>query len=104
MLENAWYSVISPEGCAAILWRDNAKAPEAAEALKLSAPDLLDLGVIDKIVPEPTGGAHRNHVLAAEILKKELMVQLQNLKGFGVDELLARRLQKFRSLGVYDEL
>jgi acetyl-CoA carboxylase alpha subunit len=59
MLENAWYSVISPEGCAAILWRDNARASDAAEALRLSAPDLLELRVIDKILPEPTGGAHR---------------------------------------------
>jgi acetyl-CoA carboxylase carboxyl transferase subunit alpha len=103
MLENAWYSVISPEGCAAILWRDNAKASEAAEALRLTAPDLLELGVIDKIVPEPTGGAHRDHRLAAEILKKEFAVQLQELRSLSVSELMTRRLQKLRSLGVYDE-
>lgn len=104
MLENAWYSVISPEGCAAILWRDNAKAPDAAEALKLSAPDLLELRVVDKIVPEPTGGAHRDHRLAAEIVKKEFLHQFEQLKQLPVDELLERRLQKFRRIGVYDEV
>lgn len=103
MLENAWYSVISPEGCAAILWRDNAKAPEAAEALKLSAPDLLELGVIDKIVPEPTGGAHRDHKLSATILKQEFAAQLAELKQLSIAELMERRLQKFRRIGVYDE-
>ncbi len=104
MLENAWYSVISPEGCAAILWRDNAKAPQAAEALKLVAPDLLELGVIDKILPEPTGGAHRNHQLAAEIIRNELVATLKDLHTLPVDELLDRRLQKFRTIGVFDEV
>lgn len=104
MLENAWYSVISPEGCAAILWRDNANAPQAAEALKLSAPDLLELGVIDKILPEPTGGAHRNHQLAAEIVKNELVATLRDLHRLPVDELLERRLRKFRNIGVFGEI
>ncbi|MFH2054642.1 MAG: acetyl-CoA carboxylase carboxyltransferase subunit alpha [bacterium] len=104
MLENAWYSVISPEGCAAILWRDNANAPQAAEALKLSAPDLLELGVIDKILPEPTGGAHRNHQLAAEIVKNDLVATLGELRTLRVDELLERRLRKFRNIGVFDEI
>lgn len=104
MLENAWYSVISPEGCAAILWRDNANAPQAAEALKLSAPDLLELGVIDKILPEPTGGAHRNHQLAAEIVKNDLVATLRELHTLPVDELLERRLRKFRNIGVFDEI
>jgi acetyl-CoA carboxylase carboxyl transferase subunit alpha len=104
MLENAWYSVISPEGCAAILWRDNAKAPDAAEALRLSAPDLLELGVIDKIVPEPTGGAHRDHRLSATILKQEFATQLAELKQLSVAQLMERRLQKFRRIGVYDEI
>jgi acetyl-CoA carboxylase carboxyl transferase subunit alpha len=104
MLENAWYSVISPEGCAAILWRDNAKAPDAAEALRLSAPDLLDLKVIDKILPEPTGGAHRNHQLAAQIVKAELLVSLEQLKHLSTPRLLQRRLEKFRSIGIYDEI
>ncbi len=104
MLENSWYSVISPEGCAAILWRDNAKAPDAAEALKLSAPDLMQLKVIDKILPEPTGGAHRNHQLAAQIIKGELLVSLEELKQLSTEELLRRRLEKFRAIGIYDEI
>ena len=104
MLENAWYSVISPEGCAAILWRDQAKAPDAAEALKVSAPDLLELKVIDKILPEPTGGAHRNHQLAAQIVKGELLASLAQLKQSSTQELLQRRLDKFRSIGIYDEI
>jgi acetyl-CoA carboxylase carboxyl transferase subunit alpha len=104
MLENAWYSVISPEGCAAILWRDNANAPKAAEALKLSAPDLLELGVIDKILPEPVGGSHRNHQLAAEIVKKELLATLSELQELEISDLLQRRLEKFRKIGVFDEI
>jgi acetyl-CoA carboxylase carboxyl transferase subunit alpha len=103
MLENAWYSVISPEGCAAILWRDQAKAPDAAEALRVSAPDLLELKVIDKILPEPTGGAHRNHQLAAQIVKDELLVSLSQLGQLSIGDLLQRRLSKFRSIGIYDE-
>ncbi len=104
MLENSWYSVISPEGCAAILWRDNAKAPDAAEALRLSATDLMQLKVIDKILPEPTGGAHRNHQLAAQIIKAELQVTLEELKQLSVDDLLRQRLEKFRAIGIYDEI
>lgn len=104
MLENAWYSVISPEGCAAILWRDNAKAPDAAESLKLSATDLLELKVIDKILPEPSGGAHRNHQLAASIVKAELIAALEELGSLSTEDLLRRRLDKFRAIGVYDEI
>jgi acetyl-CoA carboxylase carboxyl transferase subunit alpha len=104
MLENSWYSVISPEGCAAILWRDNAKAPDAAEALRLSATDLMQLKVIDKILPEPTGGAHRNHQLAAQIIKAELQVTLEELKQLSTDDLLRQRLEKFRAIGIYDEI
>ncbi len=104
MLENAWYSVISPEGCAAILWRDSAKAPDAAEALRLSATDLMQLKVIDKILPEPTGGAHRNHQLAAQIVKNELIFELTDLKHLPAEELLRRRLEKFRNIGIYDEI
>lgn len=104
MLENSWYSVISPEGCAAILWRDQAKAPDAAEALRVSAPDLLELKVIDKILPEPTGGAHRNHQLAAQIVKAELVSSLAQLKSLSTPELLQRRLNKLRSIGIYDEV
>jgi acetyl-CoA carboxylase carboxyl transferase subunit alpha len=104
MQENAWYSVISPEGCAAILWRDQTKAPDAAEALRVSAPDLMELKVIDKILPEPTGGAHRNHQLAAQILKGELLASLAQLKQLSTPELLQRRLDKFRAIGIYDEI
>ena len=101
MLENAWYSVISPEGCAAILWRDSAKAPLAAEALKLTAMDLLKLKVIDKIIPEPLGGAHRNYSEMATILKDEILLALSELEVLTQDELIEKRLEKFRKMGEY---
>lgn len=101
MMENSWYSVISPEGCAAILWRDAAKAPDAAEALKLSAPDLIDMEIIDRIVPEPSGGAHRDHVGAAEYLASTIGEYLDTLVDLSVGELLERRLEKFRKIGVF---
>lgn len=101
MMENSWYSVISPEGCAAILWRDAAKAPDAAEALKLSAPDLIDMEIIDRIVPEPSGGAHRDHVGAAESLASTIGEYLDTLVDLSVEELLERRLEKFRKIGVF---
>ena len=101
MLENAWYSVISPEGCAAILWRDSSRAPEAAEALKLTAMDLSRLKVIDKIVPEPLGGAHRNYSEMARILKQEILLALSDLEVFSPEELVERRLEKFRKMGEY---
>jgi acetyl-CoA carboxylase carboxyl transferase subunit alpha len=103
MLENAWYSVISPEGCAAILWRDSAKAPEAAEALKLSAPDLLRLKVIDKIIPEPKGGAHRDPKGLAQILKEEILASINELVQLSTEELIEKRIQKFRVMGEYLE-
>lgn len=103
MLEYSWYSVISPEGCAAILWRDNAHAPEAAEALKLTSADLMSLNLIDKIIPEPPGGAHNDHKLMAETLKKEILTTLAELEKLPVDELLIKRLEKFRKMGVYKE-
>ena len=99
MLENAVYSVISPEGCAGILWRDGAKAPEAAEALKITAPDLLKLGAIDEIVKEPAGGAQKNHVAAAAAVKKSVLKALKALKGVPLDELLNRRYAKLRAMG-----
>lgn len=101
MLENAWYSVISPEGCAAILWRDAAKAPEAAEALKLSAPDLMRLKIIDKIIPEPGGGAHRDPQRQAETLKQEVLSALNELEGLSPEELMEKRIGKFRVMGEY---
>jgi acetyl-CoA carboxylase carboxyl transferase subunit alpha len=100
VLENAYYSVISPEGCAAILWKDGAKAPEAAEVLKLTAPDLLKMGLIDEIIPEPLGGAHRNPEEAAETLKNAVKKHFRDLKGQSKEDLLKARYAKFRVIGV----
>ena len=99
MLENAVYSVISPEGCAGILWRDGKKAPEAAEALKITAADLRKLGVIDAIVKEPAGGAQKNHALAAANVKKAILKALKELDGKDVRELVDARYAKLRALG-----
>lgn len=101
ILEYAWYSVIGPEACAAILWRDAAKGPEAAEALKPTADTLLELGVVDKIIPEPPSGAHNDPTLAAAYVKKEIKTALNELKNIPVEELLKERLQKFRAMGDY---
>ncbi len=103
MMENCWYSVISPEGCAAILWRDNAKAPQAAEAMKLTAPDLLELGIIDKIVPEPDGGAHWDWDAAAATLKRYLLEELRRLVQIPTEELVAQRVEKFAKMGFWKE-
>ncbi|MDD5431723.1 MAG: acetyl-CoA carboxylase carboxyltransferase subunit alpha [Candidatus Omnitrophica bacterium] len=100
VLENAYYSVISPEGCAAILWKDGAKAPAAAEVLKLTAQDLLKLGVIDEVVPEPLGGAHRDISKMSETLKKSIVNNLKQLKEFERNKLLKSRYEKFRAMGV----
>jgi acetyl-CoA carboxylase carboxyl transferase subunit alpha len=99
MLENAVYSVISPEGCAGILWRDGTKAPEAAEALKITAPDLKKLGAIDEIVPEPAGGAGANHKQAAAFVKKSIVKALKELTKLSVEELIDGRYAKFRAMG-----
>jgi len=101
MMENSWYSVISPEGCAAILWRDSSRAPQAAEALKLTAWDLMDLGVIDKIVSEPFGGAHRNYEQSADSLKKEIKMVMDELMGLDKEELTEHRIAKFRKMGSF---
>ena len=101
MLEYAIYSVISPEGCAAILWGEASKAPEAAEIMRVTAPDLLRLGVIDGIVPEPVGGAHRNWEEAAENLRGTLRGALQELRSRGSETLVADRYEKFRKIGVF---
>jgi acetyl-CoA carboxylase carboxyl transferase subunit alpha len=103
MMENAWYSVISPEGCAAILWRDAAKANEAAEAMKVTAEDLLDLKIIDKIIPEPKGGAHRNPDESAVNVKKEIINNLKELMQLPVDQLLQLRIEKFAKMGAWKE-
>lgn len=103
MLENAYYSVISPEGCAAILWKHRKHAPEAAEALKLNARELVELGVIDGVVPEPLGGAHHNHQAAADLLKKAIVDSLRELSKVPTDKLLEQRYEKFRRMGVIAE-
>jgi acetyl-CoA carboxylase carboxyl transferase subunit alpha len=103
MLEHSIYSVISPEGCAAILWNDSAKAPDAADALKMTAKDLRSLGVIDEIVPEPAGGAHKDPPQMAEILEKAIENQLAKLDGLKTDDLLEQRYQKFKKMGVFGE-
>ena len=99
MLENAYYSVISPEGCAAILWRHRNHAPEAAEALKLTAQDLKNLQVIDEVIPEPVGGAQLDHQRAAANLKMALLANLQGLRKRSKDRLLSERYEKFRQIG-----
>ena len=103
MLEYAVYSVISPEGCAAILWGDASKAPEAAEAMRMTAPELLRLGVIDAIVPEPVGGAHRNWDDAAARLRGAVRAQLADLAAKSAEALVAERYEKFRRMGVFEE-
>jgi len=99
MMEYSVYSVISPEGCASILWRDTAKAEVAAEMMKITAPDLKKFGVIDRIIPEPVGGAHRDHKAAAEALKAALLETLPPLLGMQKEKLLERRYRKFREMG-----
>ena len=101
MLENAYYSVISPEGCAAILWKHRKHAPEAAAALKLTARDLFEMGLIDEIVPEPMGGAHQNHAAAIANLKSAVSRQLDELTKLPTDQLLAQRYEKFRRFGEF---
>lgn len=103
MMQYAIYSVISPEGCASILWRDAAKAPEAAEALKLTARDLLKFGVIDGIIEEPFGGAHRNPGEAARRVKEVVLNSLEDLNPHSPEELVRRRIEKFSKMGVYKE-
>ncbi|HEY2103500.1 MAG TPA: acetyl-CoA carboxylase carboxyltransferase subunit alpha [Chthoniobacterales bacterium] len=104
ILENAYYSVISPEACSAILWKDRRHAAEAAEALKLTAQDLMNLGVVDEVVPEPEGGAHRDHEKSAAILGTALRQNLERLLAIPLDQLLESRYAKFRRLGNFAEL
>jgi len=103
ILENAWYSVISPESCAAILWRDAKEAPKAAEALKLTAKDLLQLKVVDAIVPEPEGGAQKAPARAIRNIKEALLKALEELKGLSPEALYEDRYRRFRSLGAFAE-
>ncbi len=99
ILENAYYSVISPEGCASILWKDRAAAPKAAEALRITARDLLALGLVDEIVPEPLGGAHNDPRTTAETLKGCLLRHLREVAAWSVEERLQRRYAKYRAMG-----
>ncbi len=103
MLENAWYSVINPQSCSLILWRNRDKREEAAEALKITAPDLVPLGIVDRIVPEPFGGAHRDPETAGQNLKRILQDELQNLRRIRPDDLVRERVEKFGRMGVWDE-
>ncbi|RKY56116.1 MAG: acetyl-CoA carboxylase carboxyl transferase subunit alpha [Candidatus Neomarinimicrobiota bacterium] len=103
LLENTWYSVISPEGCASILYRDSGKAPLAAEAMKVTARDLEKLGIADEIIPEPSGGAHRNHDKMAEILKDVILRNLDDLQKIPIDELVGKRIAKYSKMGSWDE-
>lgn len=103
IFENAYYSVISPEGCAAILWKDRAHAPRAAEALKITAERLKELGIVDEIVPEPLGGAHIDTAAAAASLGKALREALKSLSAKSHDKLLEERYQKFRAMGQFSE-
>jgi len=99
MLENAWYSVISPESCSSILWRSWSYKEQAAEALQLTAPDLKKQGIIDVIVPEPPGGAHRSHERMAEILSKAITDELKSLTKVKPDKLVEKRIAKFSAMG-----
>ncbi len=103
MLENCWYSVISPESCSSILWRSWEYKEQAAEALKLTAPDLLEQGIIDRIIPEPLGGAHKDHKKIADTLKSALIEELDNLVKIKPEKLVANRIEKFGKMGVVIE-
>ena len=101
MMENAVYSVISPEGCASIMWRDATKKELAAEALRITAPDLMELGCIDAIVPEPPGGAHTDPDTAAKLVDEALQRNFSELKKMSAKELVASRYDKFRKMAQY---
>lgn len=104
VLENAYYSVISPEGCSAILWKDRTKAKEAAECLRLTAKDLLELKLIDRIIEEPLGGAHRDPEAMALRIKSVIQEYLHEFHGVSIDEIVQQRYEKFRRIGVFEEV
>lgn len=103
VMENAYYSVISPEGCAAILWRDRTQAPEAAKVLKITANELYEMGIIDEVIKEPLGGAHRDHEEAAKYVKASMIRNLKEVSALGKDQMLQKRYEKFRKMGVFNE-
>ena len=103
MLQFSYYSVISPEGCAGILWKHVKHAPTAARALKFTSANLLKLGIVDEVVPEPLGGAHRNHRQTATTLKGSLVYAIKQLSGLSTEDLLERRYQRFRHFGIFEE-
>jgi len=103
MMENSWYSVISPEGCAAILWRDAAKAPQAAEAMKVAPNDLMDLKVVDEIIAEPKGGAHNDPEAAAQAVKKAIIKNIKELIKLPAAKLIDKRMEKFSKMGFWQE-
>ncbi|MEW6421647.1 MAG: acetyl-CoA carboxylase carboxyltransferase subunit alpha [Deinococcota bacterium] len=102
--ENAWYSVISPEGAASIIWKDASKAPEAAEALRLTAEDLFDLGIVEEVIPEPPGGAHLDPDAAARALGEAVSRSLAELSGMDGETLRAQRARRFRAMGAFTEV
>ncbi len=104
VLENAYYSVISPEGCAAILWKDRTKAPEAAAALRLTAKDLLEMKLIDEVIKEPLGGAHTNPEVTAEEIRSAIKRYSKELRDISKESLVERRYEKFRCMGVFENL
>ena len=100
-LENTWYSVISPEGCASILFRDTTKAQDAANSMKVSSEDLFEMGIADKIINEPLGGAHNNYSEMASIIKDLIIKEISNLKNFSIDDLIHNRMKKYDNIGVF---
>jgi acetyl-CoA carboxylase carboxyl transferase subunit alpha len=104
MLEHSTYSVISPEGCAAILWNNGSKASEAAELLKITAQDLFQMKIVDEVVEEPVGGAHRVPRRAAELLKEAIIRNFAEIRNVPTDELLKQRYERLRRIGTFDEI
>ncbi|MBN2279485.1 MAG: acetyl-CoA carboxylase carboxyltransferase subunit alpha [Candidatus Marinimicrobia bacterium] len=104
VLENTWYSVISPEGCASILYRDSSKAPQAAEAMRVTAQSVRDLNIADEVLPEPNGGAHRSPAETAQIVKSAIVKYLKKLKKLPKDELLRQRLEKYSKMGAWEDI
>jgi acetyl-CoA carboxylase carboxyl transferase subunit alpha len=103
MLENTWYSVISPEGCASILYRDASQKKKAAEAMRVTAADLLEMGLADRIIEEPLGGAHRDYKGTAEILKDVILEEVKLISEMSVEEMISKRIAKIEQMGVWEE-